>query len=156
PLKADARDRFRIVEDVLAHHNAIEVFCREWERSGKRLRLAAMIGDWLAAEDAACLSSDANLKRMVSERAAKCRALRYAGLALPQFEEMAQADALLEMVDSAAPALEARLEKALNGPVSAATLRAVEIIDRRNDPHSCPVVARLLRRLDPEKAAPHP
>src|SRR5262249_36288341 len=82
PLKADARDRFRIVEDVLAHHNAIEVFCREWERSGKRLRLAAMIGDWLAAEDAACLSSDANLKRMVSERAAKCRARRYAELAL--------------------------------------------------------------------------
>src|SRR5262249_54882907 len=70
----------RVSDEVLAHENTIDEFCDKWEdccRSdelGEAVWLAALIGDWLAADEMA--EGQPEIQQITGPRAEKCREIR--------------------------------------------------------------------------------
>lgn len=155
PLEGREQYRFRVAEQVLDHEDAIDAFCEAWGSPDRRVWLAAAIGDWLASREAAVDVGDHELIDLTAEREEACRALRRRVL-LARWDEGHRGDVLLALDDLDAEALAEQLDRALRGPIDGVTARAVQIIQRRDDPGWCPAIHRLFRRLDPTGELPQP
>ena len=155
-LEGPERYPFRVAEQVLDHEDAIDAFCEAWPIASRRVWLAALMGDWLAAHEAALDGGDPELIDLTASRAAACRALRCRGLLAHRADEVRGGDVLLARDDLDAEALGEHLDQALKGPIGNVTWQAVQIIKRRANPAWCPAIYELFRRLDPGEELPQP
>jgi hypothetical protein len=140
----------RIADDVLAYRDAIEQFCSAWNDLSNRVWRAALIGDWLAAHDAAV--GNAEIQEITRPRAERCRAVRRKRL----LHESGRATAdglfgLAELGDA-----DDQIEAALRGTPGPMISSALEIIGRQDDPKWCPHVYQLFKRTDPGGRIPEP
>ena len=71
PLTGSEAHPFRIADDVLSFADAIASFCTAWAAPDRRVWLAALIGDWPAADEA--LQGQPDLTAITSARAEQCR-----------------------------------------------------------------------------------
>jgi hypothetical protein len=156
PLEEGSAHPFRLSEEVLDHAEALDAFCLAWGRADRRAWLGALIGDWLAAQEATLAADDEGIKAPVSGRAAACQAWRCDDLLARRVGEPRYDEVLLALDDLDVGILADRLDRALRGPIGEATSTALEIIRRREDPAWCPAVHGLFRRLDPSGRAPQP
>jgi hypothetical protein len=156
PLEDGSAHSFRLSEEILDHAEALDAFCQGWERADRRAWLGALIGDWLAAQEAAVAPEDEGIKVLISDRAAACRTRRCDDLLAHRVGEPQYGEVLLALDDLDAGALGDRLARTLRRPIDRATSTALEIIRRRDDPAWCPAVHRLFRRLGPEGRSPQP
>lgn len=156
PLEGREQHPFRIAERVLEHEDDVDAFCEAWADPGRRLWLAATVGDWPAAHDAASRTGDATLIDWTAVRAAECRAAWCLDLLSDRHGEERRGEVLLALDDLDAPALADELERTLRGPIGGTTSRALRIIRRRDDAGWCPAIYRLFRRLKPDGEIPQP
>jgi hypothetical protein len=156
PLEGRDEHPFRIAEHVLDHEDAIDAFCEAWERPAGRPWIAAAVGDWLASREAVPDGGDRGIIGLTSARAEACRAIRCRGLLDGWHDEGRRGDILLALDDLDAEALAEWLGKSLRGPIGGLTSKAVQIIQRRDDPDWCPAIHQLFRRLDPKGSLPQP
>jgi len=155
-LEGRERYPFRVAEQVLDHEDAIDDFCEAWRIPDRRVWLAALVGDWLAAHEAAVGAGDPHLIDLTASRAAACKALRCRGLLAPRADEGRGGDVLLALDDLDSEALGGQLDRALKGPIGGVTWQAVQIIRRRANSAWCPAIYELFRRLDPDLELPQP
>ena len=140
----------RISEEVLAHADAIEAFCLAWAVPARRLWLAALIGDWPAAADAA--AGKPELEGVTGPRAEECRRQRRERL-LKETGYPA-ADALHGLAEIGAA--DESLGAAFKGPPSGLVSAALEIAGEQDDPRWCASVYALFCRVNPSGQLPEP
>jgi hypothetical protein len=146
---------YRLAPEVLEHAPAIAALSTLWAENARRPWIAALIGDWPAAHEAALAMGDQKLAALGAPRAGECRELRCRAL-LERGKVDDSGDVLLALDDLGASCLEEQLGRALDGPPGETTARALRIIDRRGDRAWCPALRRLLARLDPRRDLPEP
>jgi hypothetical protein len=156
PLPGRQAHPFRVSAHALEHADAVADFCEAWGDSGRRLWLAALIGDWPAVQDAARSVGDATVIDLVADRARACREACEQRLLGAFREETEARAALLGLDDLDAGSLGGALSQALAGPPSGLTSVALDVLDRRNDPEWCPQVVQLFGRVDPGGPIPQP
>ena len=154
PLEGRDSHPYRLSDNVLSFADRIDAFCTAWKDPDRRFVLAAMIGDWLAAEELAV--GNAEVLAVVSTRANAIRELWRKRLSRLLNEPFIGANALQALADLRAPDLENHLLKALRGTPSGTLSSAIEIISQLNDSHWCDRVYSLFRRLDPAGQLPAP
>jgi hypothetical protein len=154
PLPGRDSHPYRIAEAVLDCSDAISAFCLSWAIPGQRVWLAALIGDWLAADQAA--AGRPELSAVTGPRAERCREIRRTRLRRELGEQSRAADALQSLADLGAADLNQCLEDALRGSPGGLISAALDIIGRRNDPRWCPHVYALFRRVAPAGPIPQP
>lgn len=66
----------RLTKLAMNYGNLMRRFCRVWRRSDNHLWIAAVVGDWLLAEELAIESGNADLIELTSAQAQKCREVR--------------------------------------------------------------------------------
>jgi hypothetical protein len=156
PLPGRETHPYRISDPVLARAETIEAFCAAWSDERQRLWLAALVGDWPAAQDAAA-RSDHPLKSGVTEkRAGQCRELRRRRLLRAIGDEGRAHDALWALADLGPADVAPVLADALRGQPGGTTSAALGIIERLDDPGWCPHVHTLFRRVHPGGQYPQP
>lgn len=148
----------RLDDAVLRHQESIAAFCEAWEEGppAQRLWLAALIGDWPAAHDAAILVGNPTIVAMTFDRVEKCRALREEHLRHDFSDERHTADVLVALADIDAQSLSDELHRALDNPLSGLTSAALEVIGERNDASWSPAIRRLFHRIRPGGQIPSP
>jgi hypothetical protein len=151
----DVRHVYRVAPEVLEHEEAIAALSALWGESARRPWIAALIGDWPAAHEAALAFGDSGLAALCAGRAAACKELRWRDL-LERGESDDSGDVLLALDDAGAPCMEEQLERALDRTPGGTTARALTLIERRGDAAWCPSLRRLLHRLDPRRELPEP
>ena len=154
PLPGSDAFPSRIADDVLACAETIAAFCTAWAAPKRRVWLAALIGDWPAADEAAQGRRD--LTAITSPRAEQCREIRRQRLRREMGEQHRAADALQALADLGTADLDQCLEDALLGPPSGAMSTALDIIAQRNEPRWCPRVCALFSRVGPGAQLPQP
>lgn len=154
PLPGRDCHPYRLSDEVAATADRVDSFCTAWHDKRRRLWLAALIGDWLTANDLA--SGDAAYASVTSGRAARCRELREARLQRELHIEFRGADALAAMADLKPKKLDYYIESALQGPPSGTVSVALDIIERDDDPRWCPAIRQLLSRVNPKGPLPQP
>jgi hypothetical protein len=155
-LEGRKRHPFRVAEQVLEHEDDIDAFCELSSIPGRRVWLAAVVGDWLAAREAAVNAGDAQLIDLTSSRAEACAAMHTRELLAQRADESRAGDVLLALDDLDYDALGEQLARALKGPLGGVTWQAVQIIRRRANAAWCPAIYELFRRLDPGEELPQP
>jgi hypothetical protein len=140
----------RLADEVLAEEDAIKAICSAWADPANRIWLAGLIGDWLAADEAA--AGNLAIQQITKPRADKCRALRRQRLqAVKGFAACDALFGLAELGDA-----EVELKAALNNPPSAVTTAALQIICQQDDPKWCPYVYSMFKQLSPTREIPEP
>jgi hypothetical protein len=145
---------YRIGEEVLACSAAFDTICTAWPDRDRRVWIAALIGDWLAAHEAA--AGRAELEAFTRVRAEKGRELRRCRLRGEIGGPGQAADALVALADLGAPDLDRTLEESLRGAPSGLVSTALKIVEKEGDPRWCPQVYALFTRLDSEGQIPQP
>ncbi|MBS0260676.1 MAG: hypothetical protein JSS02_01870 [Planctomycetes bacterium] len=140
----------RIAEEVLAYSDAIEAFCLDWGIRALRIWLAGIIGDWLAADEAA--AGQPAIQRITGPRAEKCRSIRREQLL--QVSGHAAADALFGLAELGGA--DDQLEAAFRGPPSGTISAALEIVGKQDNPKWCPHIYSLFKRMRPTEQIPAP
>lgn len=154
PLEGRESHPYRLADKVLASLDAIGAFCGAWAYLERRVWLAALIGDWLGADEEA--AGRPKLTAITGPRAQKCREMWWERLRRSLGEPFKGADALQALADMKAPDLGSRLEDALNGPPSGTISAALDVIGKQNDPRWCPRLFALFSRVDPAGPLPQP
>jgi hypothetical protein len=154
PLPGSDSHPYRIADAVLGCTDAISAFCLSWAVPERRVWLAALVGDWLAADEAA--AGQPELAAVTGPRAERCREIRRARLRRELGERYRAADALQALADLGAADLDHCLGDALRGPPSGLSSAALDIIGRQNDPRWCPHVYALFSRVAPAGQPPQP
>ena len=150
--------RFRLSQDLLDLSDLVVCFCNRWKDKGQQLWLAAVIGDWplVAQKCSEGASCDTEFLKVAQSRTMECQRRRLdqidRSLRHPQVGYLG----LFALEDFHGPDVTHRLERALQGPISATTAKAMEIVKKTNDPNWCPHVVELLDRLDPQGEIPQP
>ncbi|MHB1559052.1 MAG: DUF6896 domain-containing protein [Isosphaeraceae bacterium] len=147
---------FRVAEWVLDQEEAIDAFCTSWDDPGRRLWSAAVAGDWPAAHALAVERGERKLIELTAGRAEACRSSRRRELLDYWVDERRRSEALMALDDLGAEGLDEILSQALKGPIGGEISRALDIIERRDDPAWCPSVLDLFRRLNPGGELPQP
>jgi Domain of unknown function (DUF6896) len=145
---------YRVSDDVLACTDAIAGFCTAWADPRRRVWLAGLVGDWLAADEAA--AGQADLTAVTAPRAEQCREIRRQRLRKDLGEQYRGADALQALADLAASDLDQCLRDALLGPPSGSISAALDIIGKQDDPRWCQHLYELFRRTDSAQQPPSP
>jgi hypothetical protein len=140
----------RIAEEVLAIDDAIEAFCETWNDPTRLIWLAAMIGDWLAAHEAAV--GQPEIQRITGPRAERCRSIRREWL-LEQ-SGYAASDALFGLVELGGA--DEQLEAAFRGPPSGIISAALEIVAQQDNPRWCPHIYAMFKRMNSAGQIPEP
>jgi hypothetical protein len=156
PRKEGGTHPYRLAEAVLVHDGAVNRFCAAWEDAGQRLWLAALVGDWLAAQEEAHRLGRADLVALTSDRAERCRELRRQRLLQAMDGAAPDFSALAALADLGIAEATPSLERVLRGPACGVTSVALEIIERLDDPTWCPALHALFQRVDPSRSAPEP
>ncbi|MDB5308277.1 MAG: hypothetical protein JWO38_2479 [Gemmataceae bacterium] len=112
--------------------------------------LAALIGDWLAADDAA--AGQPELLRVTGPRADKCRQI-WRELLLKETGYPA-ADALHGLAELGAA--DEPVEQAFRGPPTGLVSAALDITEQQDDPRWCPLVHGMYSRVRPAGQPPEP
>jgi hypothetical protein len=155
-IRLDESHAYRLSDDVLQHSDTMASFCKAWEGPSQRLWLAALVGDWPAAHEAAAKVGNPTLVALTEAPADRCRELRRKRLLQAFRQEDKAPEALRGLADVAAPELRSALEEALSRPLSGLTSAALEIIDQLADPAWSPSVYHLFQQADPEGQIPLP
>lgn len=154
PLEAPESHPYRLSDGVLAAIDTIDAFCTAWGDPRRRLWLAALIGDWPAADLEA--AGRPELATITGPRVQRCLELQWERLRRDLGEPFKGADALQALADLKAPDINRRIEDALRGPPSGLTSAALAVIDQLDDPQWCVPVYDLFSRIDPTAQAPEP
>jgi hypothetical protein len=154
PLPGRDSHPYRLADEVVAVADNIDSFCSAWPQPDRRLWLAALIGDWLAADEAA--GGRPELTAITGLRAQRCHEIRRQRLHLALGEQYLGADALQALADLRAPDLDQCLEDALSGPPSGLISVALEVIGQQGHPRWCAGVYELFSRVDPAGQLPQP
>lgn len=154
----EGRERYplRVAEWVLDHEEAIDAFCASWKDPSRRLWLAAVVGDWPAAHALAVERGERELIERTAGQADACRSSRCRELLELWADEGRRSEALMALDDLGAGGLDEILSQAIAGPIGGETSRALDVIERRDDPAWCPALFDLFRRLDPGGQLPQP
>lgn len=153
PLEGRDSHPYRLSDQVLDAADAIDTFCAAWASSERRLWLAALIGDWPAANEAA---DRPELAGITAPRAAWCFEMWWQRLRRELDVPFKGADALQALADLKAPDIDPRLETALSGPPSGTISAALDVIGKLDDPRWCPRLFDLFSRVDPAGDLPQP
>jgi len=153
PLSEESPHAYRIA-DVTSLADEVEMICGAWPDEKTRVWFAALIGDWLAADEAA--ADRPELKAITSLRAARCREIRRQRLGHQMSDQQRGHDAIRAMADLRAPDLDRCLEEALQGPPSSLSCAALEIIAEKDNEEWCGRVFELFSRIDPKGQIPQP
>jgi hypothetical protein len=154
PLEGRDAHPYRLADEVIATLDAIDAFCTAWADPDRRLWLAALIGDWLAADELAVGRPE--LAAITAPRAERCREISRQRLRRDLGEPYRAADALQALADLKAPDLDGYLETALRGPLSGVISAALGVIGQQDDPRWCDRVHELFCRVDPDGQLPQP
>lgn len=147
PLWSSEPDPYRLADKVMAIADDIDSFCRAWTRADRRVWLAALIGDWMAADEAAVGRPE--LIAITGPRVERCREIRRERLRRALGEQHRGADPLQALADPQAPDVDQILEDALRDPLSGLVWAALDMIGQRDDPRWCARVHELYSRVDP-------
>jgi uncharacterized protein DUF6896 len=145
---------YRLADDVMTVADDVNHFCSVWLQPRRRVWLAGLVGDWLAADQAAFGRTE--LTGITAPRAAQCREQRRRRLRKEAFSEGLAAGALQGLADLHSPDLDECLETALSGPPSGLISTALEIIGRQDDRRWCARMYELFSRVDPAGRLPSP
>jgi len=144
-------------DEVLDHEDDIDRFCLAWASGQQHVWLAALIGDWLPAQEAAASCAEQTLTELTRERASHTRSLRHDQLrAAFDRGDHDSRNALLGLADLAADDLDDCLAMALEREPTGTTSAALSIIQRSPRRRWVPCLRKLLRRIDPAAQAPQP
>ncbi|QDU21923.1 DUF6896 domain-containing protein [Urbifossiella limnaea] len=143
PFEGRDSHPYRLADGVIDALDAIDAFCAAWEDPSRRPRLAALIGDWPAAEETA-------------PRAERCRELWRQRVRRDLKVPFVGADALQALADLNSPDLDRHLEDALREPPSGIVSAALAVIGKADDPKWCDRVYALFSRVDPSGPLPQP
>lgn len=154
PLPGNESHPYRLADQVMARAEDIDFFCTAWTHVERRVWLAAVVGDWLAAD--AATNGNPELASITGPRAERCREIRCQRLRQDLGEQYRGADALQALADLQAPDLDQCLKDALRGKPSGLTSTALAIIGQRDDPNWCVYVHELYSRIDPGGQIPIP
>ena len=154
PLPGSETHPYRLADKVMAIADDIDSYCSAWTRADRRVWLAALIGDWTAADEAAVGRPE--LIAFTGPRAERCREIRRERLRRALGEQYRGADALEALADLKAPDLDQCLEDALCGPLIGLVSAALKIIGQRDDPRWCVRVREVYSRVDPAGRLPEP
>jgi hypothetical protein len=154
PLEGRDSHPYRISDRVLDAAAGIDAFCAAWATPERRLWLAALVGDWPAANEAA--GGRPELSVITAPRAARCFELWWQRLRRELDVPFKGADALQALADLKAPDIDSLLEHALTGPPSGTISAALAVTGRGDDPKWCPRLFDLLSRVDPAGDLPQP
>ena len=152
PLPGRETHPYRVADEVL--DAPIDDICTAWAEPSRRVWLAALLGDWLAADQAA--TGRAGLTAVTAPLAERCREIRRQRLRRDLGVQYKGADALQALADLGAADLDRCLEDALGGPPNGTTSAALDVIGKQDDPRWCPSLYALFCRVDPEGQAPSP
>ena len=111
PLPGRESHPYRLAEEVLSSIDAISAFCTAWADQSRRIWLAALIGDWPAADEAA--SGWPDLTAITSPRAEQCREIRRQRLREELQQPNRASNALQTLADLGAADLDRCLEDVL-------------------------------------------
>jgi hypothetical protein len=152
----DGRDShpYRLADGAREAAGAIDAFCAAWASPERRVWLAALVGDWPAADEAT--AGRPELTAITAPRAGRCIELWRERLRRELDVPFSGADALRALADLRAPDLDTRLGDALSGPPSGTVSAALDVIVRRDDPKWCPRLFDLFARVDPAGELPRP
>ncbi len=140
----------KIADSILEHEELLDAFCDRWESPERRLGLAALVGDWLAADELS--QGQPELQRITRPRAEQCRSIRRQQLEQATGYEAADALLALSELGNADKSLIAALRSPPSGRISS----ALEIIQQQDDAKWCPHVYALFRRVSPDHPIPEP
>ncbi|WP_406694400.1 hypothetical protein V5E97_25320 [Singulisphaera sp. Ch08] len=154
PLPGSQHHPYRLADEVMAIADDIDSFCTTWADADRRVWLAAVIGDWLAADEAA--AGRPEVTAITGPRAGRCRKIHLQRLHRELREPYRGADALQALADLQAPDLDQCLEDALRSPPSGLISVALDIIEQRDNPRWCVRVHELYSRVDPNGQPPQP
>jgi hypothetical protein len=154
PMEGRDSHPYRLADRVLEVGDAIDAFCVAWASPARCLWLAALVGDWLAANEAA--AGQPGLAAITAPRAERCLELWWQRLRQDLDVPFKGADALHALADLKSPDIDARLEHALRGPPSGTVSAALAVIGKLDDPKWCPRLFDLLSRVDPAGDLPQP
>jgi hypothetical protein len=154
PLPGKSSHPYRVAEEVMAVADNIDSFCSAWSDRDRQVWLAALVGDWLAADEAA--AGRPELMAITGPRARRCREIRWQRLRQDLSEQCRGADALRALADLGAPDLDRCLEGALSGPPSGLVSVALDVIGQQDDSRWCGRVYELLSRINPAGQLPQP
>ena len=142
PAPPARRDRVPALEALWGRTAAIREFLESWETGADRPWLAALVGDWPAAHEAARAGGDPDLIALTGPRAERCRHLRLRRLRARVAKAGLTPLALHGLADVGAADLPRFLRAALRTPGDG-TDAALELVAA--DPAYVPHVARLYR-----------
>jgi hypothetical protein len=154
PQPGESCHPYRLADEVTAVADDIDSFCNAWPHQDHQVWLAALIGDWLAADEAAAGRQE--LTAITEPRAARCREIRRQRLRRELGEKPRGADALQALADLRAPDLDQCLADVLSGPPSGLISAALDVIGQQDDPRWCDRVHELFSRIDPAGQIPEP
>ena len=154
PLPEHDTHPYRVADEVLDSADAIDSFCTAWAGLKRRVWLAALVGDWPAANEVA--EGQTELTAITATRAESCCEIRRQRLRLDLGEQYKGADALQALADLGAVDLNQSLNDALLGPPSGLISAALDIIGSQNDPRWCARVYTLFSRVNPAGPLPEP
>lgn len=152
PLPGRDHHPFKLANEVISASDDIEQFCSGWLDPTRRVWHAALIGDWIAAHEAAT----PELAEITAPRAEQCRDFRRKRLHRDLGVEYKGADALRALAELKSPDLEQCVMKALQGPPSGLISAALEVIEEQSNPAWCKHIFSLLMRMNPAGPIPEP
>lgn len=152
PLKGRDVHPFRVAESVMSHSEKIERFCSSFQMPERRVWFAALVGDWLAADEAA--QGHPELIEITGPRAEACRNLREDRILAELKRSERPDEALHGLADLGSGRLDECVERVLSGPLGGPVSVALEITDKQTDARWCPSLFALFNRIHPD-ANPH-
>jgi hypothetical protein len=146
PLRGSEAYPCRVGDDVLAHADAIAAFCEAFAKPNQKLWLAALVGDWPLAHEAA--GGHRELTAVTAKRAEECREHWRQRLEKELADPYRGGDALKALAYLEAAGLDKHLENALTGAPNGLTSAALDIIGRQDDPRWCSIIYDFFQRID--------
>jgi hypothetical protein len=150
PFSEQGQHALRLTDELMRFDSVIESVCRSWEDPANTIWLAAIIGDWPAADDAAAECPE--VQQITAPLAQQCRQIRRTQLL--RVTGHSTADALFGLVEVDGGSAE--LVAALQGPPTNVMSAAIEIIETQPDPTWIPLVHAAFLRLNPAGSPPEP
>ncbi len=137
---------YRLSDEVMEFADDIDLFCDAWSNADCQVWLAALIGDWLAADAAAAGRPD--LSAITAPRARRCREIRQRRLSGELADSSLGASALWALADLRPPNLDQYLEDALRNSSRDMVSTSLDIILQYDSSHLCQRVYELFSSVD--------
>jgi hypothetical protein len=150
PFSEQSQNAVRLTDELMRFESVIESVCRSWKDPANTVWLAATIGDWPAADDAAAGSPE--VQQITAPLAQQCRLIRRNQLL--RVTGHSTADALFGLVE--VDGGRAELVSALQGSPTSVMSAAMQIIETQEDSTWLPLIHATFLRLNPAGSPPEP